>query len=175
MSTTRLLRSVTDSLPPVPSGRGAARWRDKRATWLLLPPGWTRVQVNDLVIAVPGSAPGGTTFLFVVEPVRLVASGPIDADFERAASAPGLWSPAATPLRREITDEWTFLIGSGALALNGTAYAALTAVARRNALRARFWALADSEDTRERYEPAVLGAIASVRRFVEGVLRDRVG
>ncbi len=175
MSTTRLLRAVTEGLPQKPPRRSATRWRDRRAAWLTLPPGWTRVQVGDLVIAVPGPTPGGTTLLLVVEPVRVVASGSIEVDFGRAASEPGLWFPGDPPTPRETIEGWTFLVGSGHLALNGASYAAVTAVARRNALRARFWALADSEDTRARYESAVLDAITSVRGFVEGAARDRVG
>lgn len=172
MSTTKLLRAVLAGLRPAPSGRTTARWRDRRADWLTLPAGWTRVQAGELVIAVPGSAPGGTLLMLAVEPVRVVASGSIDADFRRAASAPGLWSSDAGSTVRDVVDGWTVLAGAGALALDGTVYPALTAVARRNALRARFWAVADSEDTRARYETEVRGAIRSVRRFVPGVVRD---
>jgi len=169
-STTRILRSVVASLRPLGPGRGALRWHDPRAAWLELPRGWTRGQVNDLVIAVPGATPGGTTLLLVVEPVRVVASGSIEDDLARAAAAPGLWSPGGSPPWRETSDGWTHLVASGELALASTVCPSLVGVARRNALRARFWAVADSVDTRERFRSAVLDAVASVRRFVEGAV-----
>jgi hypothetical protein len=130
--------------------------------------------VNDLVVGVPGPTPGGTTFLLVVEPVRVVASGSIEVDLERAASDLGPWSPSADELRREELHGWSFLFGSGDVALEGAVCPALTCVARRNALRARCWAVADSEDTRGRYLPAVNAAMTSVRHFVESAIATPV-
>ena len=131
--------------------------------------------MSELVVAVPGSTPGGTTLLLVVEPVRVVVSGSIDADYERAVSDAGSWSPSGTPMRRKVAGAWSALVGRGVIGVGGIAYPALTAVARRNALRARFWVLADSEDTRERYEPAALAAISSVERFVAEAACEWVG
>ena len=175
MSTTRLLRAVTTRLLSDPQRSPRPRWRDRRASWLTLPAGWSRVSVSELVVAVPGPAPGGTTLLLVVEPVRVVVSGSIDGDYERAVSDAGSWSPSGAPIRREALDGWSALVGTGVLRVGGTAYPALTAVARRNTLRARFWVLADSEDTRERYTPAVLAAISSVERFAAEAACERAG
>jgi hypothetical protein len=147
---------------------------DRDAAWLELPPGWARVRVDELVVAMPRATPGGTTFLLLVEPVHEAPDGSADADFEPAASDPGFWFPAGAPVRHDDVDGWTFRIGAGVLALNGTSYVAVAAVARTTTLRARFWALADSEDTSERYRPAVLTAITSVRRFHEVPVGERV-
>lgn len=164
MSTTRLLRWVAANLMlgsgGYPTARGAP---DTRAPWLVLPSGWGRAAVNGVVVAIPADLPRGAELLLTVDPVRALPATSLETEYDRAVTDLGGWSPRGTPTSLGVRGAgWTFRRGAGVARLDGKSYAALTAVALHDSLRARFWVLADVEDTYDRYEPALSNAIASV-------------
>jgi len=166
-SVSRVLLVVTGVLLLAsPRSAAAQTSPELEAPWLELPAGWSRMVEDGVVVAVPGDLPAGASFLLMVEPVRTVPAVGLETEYDQAVADLGPWSPVGNP-----TDQapggagWMFRLGVGVTHLNGKPYTALTAVARRGSLRARFWVLADTDDTYNRYQSAFTNAIASVQDY----------
>ena len=135
--------------------------------WLDIPAGWSAV-VNDNVISlVPGDLPSGSVLLFMIEkpsPHKLS----LDSAYQNALADLGPWRPVGNPIDQPANNGWRFRFGVGVTQLKGVSYTALTAVAMRTGLMARFWVLADSDKTYNRYQGAVLTAVSSVQDIPRG-------
>jgi len=136
------------------------------APWLTLPPGWFTTVESGFVVAVPGDLAPGAALLVRVEPVREL-DGDLDSDYPEAVADLGPWTPAADPTTLEPGKGWTYRFGVGVAELDGQPYTALVAVARGGRLRARFWVLADNDETYTRYQTAWANAITSVQRLTD--------
>ncbi|KAA3626089.1 MAG: hypothetical protein DWQ09_17830 [Proteobacteria bacterium] len=136
--------------------------------WLDLPADWSRSVENNVVVAVPGDLAPGNSLLFLIEP-PVPEGGALESDYEKALVDLGPWTPVHQPIQQSLPNGWGFRQGVGVTQLEGTTYTALTAVARLGSLRARFWVLADSDDTYNRYESIFVNAIGSVQDFTHPV------
>jgi hypothetical protein len=163
----RALLVATGVLLLAPGGHAAAQTSASgEAPWLELPGGWSRLVENGVVVAVPGDLPSGASFLLMVEPVRTLPPVGLETEYDQAVADLGPWSPVGSPSDQAPGGAgWMFRLGTGVTRLNGKPYTALTAVARRGSLRARFWVLADTDDTYNRYQSAFTNAIASVQDY----------
>lgn len=145
---------------------GQAQDAHQLAPWLELPSGWTRAVEGSVVVAMPGDQPAGASFLLMVEPPQTAGGAPTGtlAEAYRAALADlGPWTPVGDPVEAELDGGWRFRQGVGVARLGNAVYTALTAVARHGELQVRFWALADTDATFNRYKEALGNAIGSVQ------------
>ena len=155
--------AATSTLPVSAEAQSVAQL----APWLNLPPGWSTHVENGVVVATPGDLGPGSALLVLIEPVKDL-DGDLDSDYPQAvADLGGPWTPAADPETLEPGHGWSYRLGVGVTELQGQPYTALTAVARAGRQRARFWVLADNDDTYIRYQTAWANAITSVQRLTE--------
>lgn len=132
------------------------------APWLDVPAAWSRKVENGVVAVAPDDLPPGASLLLLVEPPSKSNESLADA-YARALRDLGPWRPVGEPVEQRFDNGWVFRMGVGVATLEGKNYTAQTAVAHSGDLRVRFWALADSDDTFNRYKNAVGTAIASAQ------------
>ena len=132
------------------------------APWLDVPAGWARTVEKGVVTVSPDDLAPGTSLLLLVEPPTKSNESLVDA-YDQALRDLGPWRPAGNPVEQKFDTGWAFRLGVGVVTLETGNFTAQTAVARRGELRVRFWALADSDDTFNRYKNAVGTAIASAQ------------
>jgi len=132
------------------------------ASWLDVPAAWSRKVENGVVAVAPNGLPQGATLVLLVEPATKSNESLADA-YAQALRDFGPWRPVGEPVEQRFDNGWVFRLGVGVATLEGVNYTAQTAVARRAGLRVRFWVLADSDDTFNRYKNAVGNAIASAQ------------
>jgi hypothetical protein len=130
--------------------------------WLDIPAGWSRGIQDQVVTLVPGDLPHGAALLFMIEP-PVPHNQSLAGAYQKALSDLGPWKPVGQVQEQAANNGWRFRFGVGVTQLQGVTYTALTAVAIRKDLLARFWVLADSDATYNRYQAAVLTAISSVQ------------
>lgn len=161
-----ILASVLSAACAIGASTGFAQSDQARSlvSWLDLPANWSRGVENNVVAAMPEDLPPGASLLLLIEP-PIPAEGTLEADYEQALADLGPWQPVFPPQQQSFDNGWVFQQGVGVTQLEGVVYTGLTVVARLGALRARFWVLADSDDTYNRYQPVFLNAISSVQDF----------
>lgn len=130
--------------------------------WLDVPAAWARKVENGLVAVAPNDLPRGATMVLLVEPARK-SNESLAADYDQAVRDLGPWRAVGNPVEQKVDNGWAFRLGVGVVTLDTGTFTAQTAVARRGDLRVRFWALADSDDTFNRYKNAIGTAIASAQ------------
>jgi len=156
---TATLVALLSLAPPVGAQQPTAR---ELAPWLDVPAAWSRTVEGARIAVVPNDLPRGASLLFIVEPP--VASGEsLAGAYGRAIGELGRWRPVGEPTEQGFETGWTFRFGIGVVELDGRSYTALAAVARKGDRLARFWALADADDTYNRYQAAVMTGISSVQ------------
>ncbi|MDH3524238.1 MAG: hypothetical protein OES32_11690 [Acidobacteriota bacterium] len=155
---------LLSSAPMAAPEAGAATPADAHepAPWLDVPAGWSRTLQGEVVAVVPDDLPPGGSFLLLVEPPR-ASTASLAADYEAALTDLGPWTPVGAPIESPMESGWVFRLGVGVTRLDGATYTAQVAVGRHGDTRARFWALADSDDTFNRYKSALANAIVSVQ------------
>ncbi|MEW6404535.1 MAG: hypothetical protein AB1649_22285 [Chloroflexota bacterium] len=132
------------------------------APWLDVPASWSRTVESGVVAVTPNDLrPGASLLLLVEPPTKSEAS--LAADYEQALRDLAPWTPAGDPVEQRFDTGWVFRMGVGVVTLQGVTYTAQTAVARNGDQRVRFWVLADSDDTYNRYKNAVAVAISSAQ------------
>jgi hypothetical protein len=136
--------------------------------WLDIPASWSRSIDNHVVILVPGDLPSGAALMFMIEP-PVHNTQLLDGAYQKALSDLGPWKPVGQVQDQAANNGWRFRFGVGVTQLQGVTYTALTAVAVSRDLLARFWMLADSDATYNRYQATVLTAIASVQDIKNGI------
>ncbi len=132
------------------------------APWLDIPESWSRIIKENVLTLVPDDLPAGAVLLFMIEPPAPHKQS-LDGAYIKALSDLGPWKPVGQVLDQAADNDWRFRFGVGVVQLEGVSYTALTAVALRPDLLARFWILADSDATYNRYQATVLMAISSVQ------------
>jgi hypothetical protein len=132
------------------------------APWLDIPASWSRIIKGNVLVLVPGDLPPGAVLMFMIEPPAPHKQS-LDGAYQKALSDLGPWKPVGQVQEQPANNDWRFRFGVGVTQLEGVTYTALTAVALRRDLLARFWILADSDATYNRYQPIVLNAISSVQ------------
>ena len=115
-----------------------------------------------MVAVSPNDLPPGATLVLMVEPPRK-SNESLAAAYEQALRDLGPWRPVGSPAEQRFANGWVFRFGVGVATLEGRNYTAETAVARRGQLRVRFWVLANSDATFNRYKGAIGTAIASAQ------------
>lgn len=148
----------------VGSQPGVAQAQDvqRLLPWLELPSAWVRTVQEGVVAVVPDDLPPGASLLLLVEPPSIPEAA-LAADYLAALADLGPWTPIGEPVEAELPSGWAFRQGVGVAELDGVRYTALTAVARHGGRRVRFWVLADSDDTFNRYQTDIGNAIGSVQ------------
>ncbi len=139
------------------------------APWLDIPATWLRSVENGVLSVMPDDLPSGSSLLLLIEPPTTVSTSSMAADYEKAVRDLAPWTPVGDPVEQTIDNGWVFRFGVGVVELNGVKYTAETAVARHGEQLARFWVLADSDDTFNRYKAAFGTAISSVQDLTLGV------
>ncbi len=134
----------------------------ERVPWLELPAAWSRTLEGGVVAAMPHDLPPGASLLLLVEPPS-TSTASLAADYEAALADLGPWTPVGEPVEAQLPSGWVFRQGVGVARLDGVTYTALTAIARHGEVQARFWALADSDATFNRYQADLGNAIGSVQ------------
>ncbi len=149
------------------AGPAAAQQNEasRLAPWLELPTSWTRTVEAGRILAVPSDLPRGRTLRLWVEPPAATEE-PLEAAYARTTAEAGRWRPVGDPADQRLDNGWAFRLGVGVAEAEGRPHTALVAVARKGALLARFWALADSDDTYNRYQGAMTNAVGSVQDLV---------
>ena len=132
------------------------------APWLDVPAGWARTVQNGVVAVSPNDLPSGGQLILLVEPAK-PSNEPLAQAYDQALRDLGPWRPVGQPAEHKFDTGWTFRLGVGVATLEGRNYTAQTAVGRRGDLRVRFWALADSDATFNRYKNAIGVAISSAQ------------
>jgi len=132
------------------------------APWLDLPVSWTKSATNGVVAAVPGDLAPGSTLVMLVEPLS-TSTVSIQQDYEQALRDLGPWRPVGEPIEQRLDGGWVFRFGVGVATLDTGQFTAQTAVARHGNQRVRFWVLADSDATFNRYQKTFLVAISSAQ------------
>jgi hypothetical protein len=132
------------------------------APWLDIPASWSRIIKDNVLVLVPGDLPPGAVLMFMIEPPAPHKQS-LDGAYQKALSDLGPWKPVGQVQEQAASNDWRFRFGVGVTQLEGVTYTALTAVALRRDLMARFWILADSDSTYNRYQAIVLNAISSVQ------------
>lgn len=130
--------------------------------WLDIPASWSRIVKDNVLILVPGDLPPGAVLMFMIEPPA-PHQQTLDGAYQKALSDLGPWKPVGQVQEQAFNNGWRFRFGVGVTQLEGVPYTALTAVALQRDLMARFWMLADSDATYNRYQAIVLNAISSVQ------------
>ena len=132
------------------------------APWLDVPAAWTRTVQNGVVAVSPNDLPPDRQMILLVEPAK-PSKESLPQAYDQALRDLGPWRPVGQPVDHKFDTGWTFRLGVGVATLEGRNYTAQTAVGRRADLRVRFWALADSDDTFNRYKNAIGVAISSAQ------------
>jgi len=132
------------------------------APWLEVPAGWSRTVEKGVVAVSPDDLAPGATLVLMVEPPRN-SREPLAQAYEQALRDLGPWRPVGSPAEQRFDNGWVFRLGVGVATLEGRTYTAETAVARRGDLQVRFWVLADSDATFNRYKTATSNAITSAQ------------
>ena len=135
--------------------------------WLDVPASWARGVENGVVAVVPDDLRAGESLLLLVEPIS-TSNETLASDYARALTDLAPWTPVGDPVEQTFDSGWVFRIGVGVVELSGSKYTAQTAVARHGDDLVRFWALADSDDTFNRYKAAIGTAISSVQDLTLG-------
>jgi len=135
--------------------------------WIDVPASWTRGVENGVLTLVPDDLNSGESLLLLVEPPS-TSSETLAADYARALTDLAPWTPVGDPVEQSFDSGWVFRFGVGVVELDGVRYTAETAVARHGDQMVRFWVLADSDDTFNRYKPAIGTAISSVQDLTLG-------
>ncbi|MCR4347789.1 MAG: hypothetical protein NUV55_11400 [Sulfuricaulis sp.] len=130
--------------------------------WLDVPAAWSRTVENDVVAVSPDDLPLGAQLLLLVEPATKSHES-LAVAYAQALRDLGPWRAVGEPVEQRFDNGWVFRMGVGVATLEGKNYTAQTAVAHSGDLRVRFWALADLDDTFNRYKNAVGTAIASAQ------------
>jgi len=130
--------------------------------WLDVPANWPRTVQQGVVAVSPNDLAPGAQLVLMVEPPKK-SHEPLAAAYEQALRDLGPWRPVGSPAEQRFDNGWVFRLGVGVATLEGRTYTAETAVARRGDLRVRFWVLADSDATFNRYKAATTNAIASAQ------------
>jgi hypothetical protein len=132
------------------------------APWLDIPASWSRIIKENVLILVPDDLPPGAVLMFMIEP-PVPHKQTLEGAYQKALNDLGPWKPVGQVQEQTANNDWRFRFGVGVTQLEGVSYTALTAVALRRDLLARFWILADSDTTYNRYQSTVLNAISSVQ------------
>jgi len=132
------------------------------APWLDIPASWSRIIKENVLILVPDDLPPGAVLMFMIEP-PVPHKQTLEGAYQKALNDLGPWKPVGQVQEQAANNDWRFRFGVGVTQLEGVSYTALTAVALRRDLLARFWMLADSDTTYNRYQSTVLNAISSVQ------------
>jgi hypothetical protein len=132
------------------------------APWLDIPANWSRMIKENVLILVPGDLPAGSVLMLMIEPPA-PHKQTLEGAYQKALSDLGPWKPVGQVVDQAANNDWRFRFGVGVTQLEGVTYTALTAVALRRDLLARFWILADSDATYNRYQSIFLNAISSVQ------------
>lgn len=142
----------------------AAQQRDGRllTPWLEVPSTWSRAVDGGRVVVVPNDLPRGAVLRFIVEPPG-VSAETLDAAYARTIGDVGSWRPIGEPVDQRFETGWTFRFGIGVVETDGRSFTAVAAVARNGDRLARFWALADTDDTFNRYQAALMTGISSIQ------------
>lgn len=145
-------------------GLSPAQASDPKALtpWLDVPAAWSRTVQDGVVAVSPNDLPPGASLILLVEPVKKSNQSLADA-YEQALRDLGPWRPAGNPAEQRFDNGWAFRLGVGVATLEGMSYTAQTAVGHRGDLHVRFWALADSDATFNRYKNAIGTAVASAQ------------
>ena len=138
----------------------------KLAPWLSIPAGWACGVENGVITAVPGDLRSGSTLVLLIEPITS-SQDTIAQDYERALNDLAPWTPAGDPVQQQFETGWIFRLGVGVAHIDGADYTAQTTVARKGQQLTRFWAIADSDATFNRYKEAVALAITSVQTLTD--------
>ena len=142
-------------------GLGLAHAQDP-TPWLDVPTSWARTVQQGVVAVSPNDSAPGAQLILMVEPAKQ-SHEPLAAAYEQALRDLGPWRPVGNPVEQRFDNGWVFRLGVGVTVLEGKTYTAETAVARRGDLQVRFWVLADSDATFNRYKAATSNAIASAQ------------
>jgi hypothetical protein len=134
----------------------------KLMPWLDIPAGWSGGVAEGVATIVPGDLLPGAALLLLVEPPAK-SSETLEAAYAQALRDLGPWTPAGEPVTQRFDTGWAFRLGTGVTQLQGRSWIAQTAVALREGQRIRFWVLADSEATFNRYKNPVGVAISSAQ------------
>ena len=132
------------------------------APWLDVPAAWSRTVQQGVVAVSPNDLAPGAQLILMVEPATK-AHETLAAAYEQALRDLGPWRPVDSPVEQRFDNGWVFRLGVGVTTLEGRTYTAETAVARRGDLQVRFWVLANSDATFNRYKAATSNAIASAQ------------
>ena len=130
--------------------------------WLDLPASWAGTVTKGVVSLSPDDLSSFDSLVLRVEPLSN-SRRTLDDDYAQAIRDLGPWRPVGNPTEQRFDNGWVFRLGVGVATLEGRTYTAETAVARRGDLRVRFWVLADSDATFNRYKAATTNAIASAQ------------
>jgi hypothetical protein len=130
--------------------------------WLDVPAGWLAQAENGTVSVMPNDLPASAELVIMVEPLSTTSLS-LAAAYEQAIRDLGLWRAVAEPLEQQMANGWVIRHGLGVVTLNGATYTGHVAVARSGDRMVRIWVLAESDATYNRYQSAILGAIASVQ------------
>lgn len=142
-------------------GLGLAHAQDP-TPWLDVPTSWARTVQQGVVAVSPNDLEAGAQLILMVEPPKK-SHEPLAAAYDQALRDLGPWRPVGSPAEQRFDNGWVFRLGVGVTVLEGKTYTAETAVARRGDLQVRFWVLADSDATFNRYKAATSNAIASAQ------------
>jgi len=161
MNTVKRMSATFFALTTFLFGLGPAHAQDL-TPWLDVPTSWARTVQQGVVAVSPDDLSPGAQLILMVEPPKK-AHEPLAAAYEQALRDLGPWRPVDRPAEQRFDNGWVFRLGVGVTVLEGRTYTAETAVARRGDLQVRFWVLADSDATFNRYKAATSNAIASAQ------------
>jgi len=117
---------------------------------------------NGVVSITPDDLSFFDSLVLMVEPMT-TSNASLAEDYEQALRDLGPWQPIGNPVDQRFDNGWVYRLGVGVATLNGTRYTAQTVVARHGNQRVRFWELADSDGTFNRYKKVIGNAIASAQ------------
>jgi hypothetical protein len=134
----------------------------QKVPWLDIPASWTGTVEGGMVSVSPDDLSLFDSLVLRVDPLSL-STATLDEDYEQALRDLGSWRPIGNPVDQRFDNGWIFRMGVGVATLEGTQYTAETTVARHGNQRVRFWVLADSDTTFNRYKPVFANAISSAQ------------
>lgn len=130
--------------------------------WLDVPATWTRSMNQGVVVVMPDDVPPGASATLLIEPLS-GSERSITDEYAQAIADLGPWRPVGEPLDQSFENGWSFRFGIGVVTLDTENFTAMTAVAKREDQKVRFWALADSDDTFNHYQARFGAAISSAQ------------
>ena len=134
----------------------------QKVPWLDIPASWTGTVEQGMVSVSPDVLSLFDSLVLRVEPLSS-STATLAEDYEQALRDLGSWRPIGNPVDQRFDNGWIFRMGVGVATLEGTQYTAETTVARHGNQRVRFWVLADSDTTFNRYKPVFANAISSAQ------------